>query len=162
MARFQQSVTVSLRRPWETEKGTRLWYGDRKTGSKRHPLTTKQGNKTFYKGTGSAGYGKLNSAGHFIIDWNKVRTYVVPTGMNTTSLKCFVSPNTPQIMQKFKGYPEGFKDPDFAWNNIKKFIEDGPNYSDDFDMEKSGYLQEFVNPTVIASEQEEISIIKKD
>lgn len=162
VARFQQSMSASLRRPWETEKGNRIWYGERKTGSKRHPLTTKQGNKTFYKGTGSAGYGKLNSAGHFIIDWKKVRTYVVPADLHTTNLKSLVLPDAPQIMQKFRGYEDGFKDPEFAWQNIKTFIEYGPNYSDDFDMEKSGYLQEFVNPKLAEAEQEEFPIIKRD
>lgn len=162
VAKFQQSVSTLLRRPWQKERAQNLWYGHWKTGSKRHALTTKQGNKNFYKGTRSAGYGKLNSSGHFIMDWTKVRTYVVPAELGTTELKSLVLPKTPQILQKFRGYNDGFKDPEFAWHNIKNFIEYGPNYSDDFDMEKNRYLQEFVNPKVIEAEQEESPKTNKD
>lgn len=125
-------------------------------------MTTKQGNKNFYKGTGSAGYGKINSAGHFVIDWKKVRTYVVPAELTTTNLKSLVLPNTPRIRQITRGYDEGLVDPELTWNNIKSFIEHGVNYSDDFDLEKNNYLHEIVNPKLDQIEAEESPIIKRD
>lgn len=159
---FQLSISASLRRPWAKNKDGTLWYGQFKTGTKRHPLTTKQGNKTFYKGTRSAGYGKLNSAGHFIMDWSKVRTYVVPADLNTTELKPLVSPNTPQIWQVYKGYKDGAIDPELAWNNIKDFIEHGVNYSDEGDLEKNDYLIEVVNPKLTESDLEGSPFIKRE
>lgn len=45
-------------------------------------LTTKQVNGGYYKGnrTGSMGYFAKN--GSYVIDWKKVRTYVVPENLN--------------------------------------------------------------------------------
>lgn len=45
-------------------------------------LTTKQVNGGYYKGnrTGSMGY--FNHKGKYVIDWKKVRTYVVPEDLN--------------------------------------------------------------------------------
>ncbi|CAD6501297.1 BgTH12-01549 [Blumeria graminis f. sp. triticale] len=45
----------------------------------RLALTTKQTNKGFYKGTGSGSMGDHTKHGGFIINWEKVRTYVPPT-----------------------------------------------------------------------------------
>ena len=95
---FQASVQATLRRPWKTFRDGTLYYGMLKSGSKRHPLTTKQGHKHYYKGTRSTGIGHLDSRGRYHIDWNKVRTYVVPSGLNTTNLKALVSPNSPHFM----------------------------------------------------------------
>jgi large subunit ribosomal protein L41 len=44
----------------------------------RLALTTKQTNKGYYKGTGTGSTGTHTKHGGYIIDWNKVRTYVVP------------------------------------------------------------------------------------
>ncbi|CAH6719943.1 54S ribosomal protein L27, mitochondrial [[Candida] jaroonii] len=148
---FQSTAVNNLRRPWQTFKNGELWYGLTKLGSKRHPLTTKQGNKNFYKGTGSAGMGKLDKYGNFIVNWSKVRTYVVPTGLNQTSLKPLVSPEIPQIESRYVGYADGPKDVELAWKNIKDFIELGENY-DYKDLDKTDYLEEFVNPKVVVDE----------
>lgn len=132
-----------------------------KRGSKRHPLTSKQGNKHYYKGTGSSGYGRLNAAGTYVVDWKKVRTYVVPADLNTTDLKALVSPNVPEIHQRFAGYTDGFKSPELAWHNIQAFIEMGENYND-HDLDRTQYLEEYIHPSVIASEQEEVPVIQRD
>ncbi|KAK0742304.1 mitochondrial ribosomal protein L27-domain-containing protein [Apiosordaria backusii] len=49
-------------------------------------LTTKDVNKGFYKGTGSGSMGRHTNRGGYIIEWNKVRTYVCPdlTGFKLT------------------------------------------------------------------------------
>ena len=44
----------------------------------RLPLTTKQVNNGFYKGTGSGAMGRHTKHGGYVIEWKKVRTYVVP------------------------------------------------------------------------------------
>ena len=48
---------------------------------RRLALTTKQVNGGYYKGTGSGSMGKHTKHGGFIIDWRKVRTYVVPNNL---------------------------------------------------------------------------------
>ncbi|OJJ62455.1 hypothetical protein ASPSYDRAFT_41123 [Aspergillus sydowii CBS 593.65] len=54
-------------------------------------LTTKQVNGGFYKGnrTGSMGYFAKN--GSYVIDWKKVRTYVVPENLKEFKLTPFVT-----------------------------------------------------------------------
>ncbi|KAF7721028.1 hypothetical protein EC973_005538 [Apophysomyces ossiformis] len=46
-------------------------------GASRAPLTSKKGHN-YYKGTGSGAMGRHTKRGGYIIDWNKVRTFVVP------------------------------------------------------------------------------------
>ncbi|KAG0189673.1 hypothetical protein DFQ28_003101 [Apophysomyces sp. BC1034] len=46
-------------------------------GAGRTQLTSKRGHN-FYKGTGSGAMGRHTKRGGYIIDWNKVRTFVVP------------------------------------------------------------------------------------
>ena len=50
---------------------------------RKFPLTTKDINKGFYKGTGSGSMGRHTKFGGYVIDWQKVRTYVVPPEMNS-------------------------------------------------------------------------------
>lgn len=45
----------------------------------RLALTTKQTNKGYYKGTGTGSTGRHTKHGGYIIEWEKVRTYVVPS-----------------------------------------------------------------------------------
>ena len=45
---------------------------------RRLALTTKQVNGGYYKGTGSGTMGQHTKYGGFVIDWRKVRTYIVP------------------------------------------------------------------------------------
>lgn len=46
---------------------------------RRLALTTKQVNGGYYKGTRSGSMGRHTKHGGYIIDWDKVRTYVVPS-----------------------------------------------------------------------------------
>ena len=45
---------------------------------RRVPLTTKQVSNGFYKGTGTGAMGRHTKHGGYLIQWHKVRTYVVP------------------------------------------------------------------------------------
>ncbi|PQE12227.1 50S ribosomal 27 protein [Rutstroemia sp. NJR-2017a BVV2] len=54
-------------------------------------LTTKQANKGFYKGTGTGSTGRHTQHGGYIIEWDKVRTYVVPQNLKDTKLTPFVT-----------------------------------------------------------------------
>ncbi|KAK4166490.1 mitochondrial ribosomal protein L27-domain-containing protein [Cladorrhinum sp. PSN259] len=49
-------------------------------------LTTKDVNKGFYKGTGTGAMGRHTKYGGYIIEWDRVRTYVCPdlTGFKLT------------------------------------------------------------------------------
>ncbi|CAF9924180.1 MAG: hypothetical protein GOMPHAMPRED_003542 [Gomphillus americanus] len=55
------------------------------------PLTTKQVNKGYYKGTGSGSMGWHTKHGGYRIDWKKVRTYIVPTALEGFKLTPFVT-----------------------------------------------------------------------
>jgi hypothetical protein len=48
---------------------------------RRLALTTKQVNGGYYKGTGSGSTGRHTKHGGYIIEWEKVRTYVVPSDL---------------------------------------------------------------------------------
>lgn len=45
---------------------------------RRLQLTTKQAGKDYYKGTGSGAMGRHTKHGGYVLDYNKVRTYMVP------------------------------------------------------------------------------------
>ncbi|MCJ1253374.1 hypothetical protein MMC24_001185 [Lignoscripta atroalba] len=70
---------------------------------RRLALTTKQVNGGYYKGTGSGSMGQHTKYGGFVIDWRKVRTYVVPQDLKDFKLTPFVTKN----MEPLKGYYPG-------------------------------------------------------
>lgn len=57
---------------------------------RKFTLTTKDINKGFYKGTGSGSMGRHTKHGGYVIEWDKVRTYVVPADLDTFNV-CFFS-----------------------------------------------------------------------
>jgi large subunit ribosomal protein L41 len=113
-----------LLRPWQTYRNGEIFYGLIKTGNKRWPLTTKQGNKTFYKGTGSSGIGRWTRKGRYIVNWDKVRTYVVPSSLESTELRPLVCATAPKIKHTFKGYT-GATDGKLYVQKLKEFIQYG-------------------------------------
>merc|ERR1712187_851622 len=54
-------------------------------------LTTKQVNGGYYKGTRSGSMGYFAKNGSYVIDWKKVRTYVVPENLKEFKLTPFVT-----------------------------------------------------------------------
>lgn len=50
-------------------------------------LTTKQVNGGYYKGNRTGSMGHFDSKGNYVIDWKKVRTYVVPEGLDTFKVR---------------------------------------------------------------------------
>ncbi|PWY82916.1 hypothetical protein BO70DRAFT_370908 [Aspergillus heteromorphus CBS 117.55] len=64
-------------------------------------LTTKQVNGGYYKGnrTGSMGYFAKN--GSYVIDWKKVRTYVVPENLDQFKLTPFVTKRMAPTKSKY-------------------------------------------------------------
>ncbi|KAF6006553.1 hypothetical protein HII13_005030 [Brettanomyces bruxellensis] len=122
---FRNTALASLRRPWKTYRDGTLFYGSSKTGNKRLPLTGKQGNKNFYKGTRSSGIGHLNKRGKYKINYDKVRTFVVPETLDECVLKPLVSKNVPIPKDSFKGYKLGAVDGKLYLDKVKEFIETG-------------------------------------
>ncbi|KAI9664819.1 MAG: hypothetical protein M1821_006267 [Bathelium mastoideum] len=57
---------------------------------RRLALTTKQAGKGFYKGTGSGSMGRHTKHGGYVLEYQKVRTYVVPD-LEGCMLKPFVA-----------------------------------------------------------------------
>lgn len=56
------------------------------------PLTTKDIKKGFYKGTRTGSMGQHTRFGGYIIDWKKVRTYVVPADMESFKVRPSLTP----------------------------------------------------------------------
>lgn len=91
----------------------------------RHALSTKKTNKGYYKGTGTGSMGSHTKHGGYVIDWNKVRTYVVPNNLKDfkvhlqifsrlvhrllTDMKLtpFVTRNMQPVKGRFEGDPKG-------------------------------------------------------
>ncbi|CAM9755676.1 unnamed protein product [Ascophyllum nodosum] len=61
-----------------------------KSARKRIPMTSKMGNKNFYKGKGSTKEGQLNSKGRFIVNHDK-RLEIVAPDLTGFKLKPYVS-----------------------------------------------------------------------
>ncbi|KAG2176805.1 hypothetical protein INT44_007469 [Umbelopsis vinacea] len=61
-------------------------------GARREQLTSKRGHN-FYKGTGSGAMGRHTKRGGYLVDWKKVRTYIVPD-MTDFTLAPYVSRKT--------------------------------------------------------------------
>ena len=135
---FHTSAVAQLVRPWTKERDGSLFYGLAKSGTKRHALTTKQGNKNFYKGTRSSGIGRHTRKNGYIIQWNKVRTFVTPKVFND-ELKCFVSPNSVQIKNEFKGYT-GPMDPKLYMTKLREYIWHGKAETEESSLKK-GYIE---------------------
>ncbi|KAI0129529.1 mitochondrial ribosomal protein L27-domain-containing protein [Xylariales sp. AK1849] len=71
------------------------------------PLTTKDINKGFYKGTRTGSMGRHTKFGGYVIDWDKVRTYVVPEGLKAFKLSPFVTNKVKRTRGRYEGYKGG-------------------------------------------------------
>lgn len=120
---FHTSAPSLLKRPWKTYKDGTLFYGQSKAGNKRLALSTKQGNKNYYKGTRSSGIGHISMRGKYSIDYDRVRTFVTPADM-ATPLKPLVSASVPVPKNTFKGYT-GITDGRLWLDNVKEYVETG-------------------------------------
>ncbi|KAH0544376.1 hypothetical protein FGG08_001517 [Glutinoglossum americanum] len=74
---------------------------------RRLALTTKQVNGGYYKGTGSGSTGRHTKHGGYIIEWEKVRTYVVPNDLDNFELTPFVARTVRPARGRFEGDPKG-------------------------------------------------------
>ncbi|MCJ1288261.1 hypothetical protein MMC26_007616 [Xylographa opegraphella] len=74
---------------------------------RRLALTTKQVNGGFYKGTGSGSMGRHTKHGDYVIEWHKVRTYVVPHQLKDFKLTPFVTRNMEPLKGNFEGDKKG-------------------------------------------------------
>ncbi|KAL9015180.1 MAG: hypothetical protein Q9173_000211 [Seirophora scorigena] len=74
---------------------------------RRLALTTKMVNNGYYKGTGSGSMGRHTKHGGYVIDRRKVRTYVVPEGLQNFKLTPFVTKNMQPLKGDFEGDPKG-------------------------------------------------------
>ncbi|KAG5520208.1 hypothetical protein PMAC_001285 [Pneumocystis sp. 'macacae'] len=71
-------------------------------------MTSKQG-REFYKGSRTGSMGRHTKRGRYLIDWAKVRTFVVPSGLDTTLLKPFVTLKLRPMRSSFgPGQKHGF------------------------------------------------------
>ncbi|SCV03786.1 LAMI_0H10946g1_1 [Lachancea mirantina] len=121
---FHESPLRLLTRPWKKYRDGTLFYGVSKAGNRRTPLTTKQGNKTLYKGTRSSGIGRHTRYGGYTINWAKVRTFRTPASLNM-DLKPLVSHNLPELKQTFEGFPKGALDSDLYFKRLREYVNKG-------------------------------------
>ncbi|KAI0887826.1 50S ribosomal protein YmL27 [Annulohypoxylon maeteangense] len=68
-------------------------------------LTTKDVNKGFYKGTRTGRMGSHTKYGGYVIDWSRVRTFVVPPNLSKFKLTPYVT----QLVREKKGRYEGYQ-----------------------------------------------------
>jgi len=64
-------------------------------------------NKGYYKGTGSGSMGRHTKHGGYIIEWEKVRTYVVPPNLKDFHLSPFITRRMKPTKGRFEGDPKG-------------------------------------------------------
>ncbi|TRX92342.1 hypothetical protein FHL15_006728 [Xylaria flabelliformis] len=83
------------------------------------PLTTKDIKKGFYKGTRTGSMGRHTKHGSYRIEWNKVRTYVVPPGLSEFKLTPFVTPKIETTRGRYEGYAKGPKSPELYLDRWK-------------------------------------------
>ncbi|KAI0912004.1 mitochondrial ribosomal protein L27-domain-containing protein [Ustulina deusta] len=83
------------------------------------PLTTKDIKKGFYKGTRTGSMGRHTKYGGYIIEWGKVRTYVVPAGLDTFKLTPFVPESMERTRGRYEGYSLGPKSPELYLDRWK-------------------------------------------
>ncbi|QKX53452.1 uncharacterized protein TRUGW13939_00531 [Talaromyces rugulosus] len=76
-------------------------------------LTTKQVNGGYYKGNRTGSMGAFDKKGKYVLDYRKVRTYVVPESLNEFMLTPFVTNSfqptpTKYKYKKYGGRPRAF------------------------------------------------------
>ncbi|KAL9137645.1 MAG: hypothetical protein Q9175_001134 [Cornicularia normoerica] len=74
---------------------------------RRLPLTTKQVSNGFYKGTGTGAMGRHTKHGGYVIEWRRVRTYVVPEQLKDCKLTPFVTQKLRPTKGRFEGESKG-------------------------------------------------------
>ncbi|KAK2758170.1 hypothetical protein FQN54_004014 [Arachnomyces sp. PD_36] len=101
-------------------------------------LTTKQVNGGYYKGnrTGSMGYFERNR--RYVIDYSKVRTYVVPEGLADFKLSPFVTLRMEPTKSTFTKTVER---PDGNIRTLQR-APGGKDFLDQWVMENPGEVQE--------------------
>ena len=125
---MRPSPISSLLRPWKRYRDGQLFYGLSKAGNKRWALPTKKGNKNYYKGNHSSGVGSITRNQRFVMNWEKVRTYVVPSNIDSSVLKPLVDPTAIDVKNQFQGY-DGATDPKLYLRKVMEFIEFGESES---------------------------------
>ncbi|PFH59553.1 hypothetical protein XA68_12185 [Ophiocordyceps unilateralis] len=90
-------------------------------GRYRHlRLTTKDVGKGYYKGNRTGSMGSHTKWGGYVIDWAKVRTYVVPN-LDAFKLSPFVSRQIPARPGEYKGVEKGPQSPYLYLEQWKRY-----------------------------------------
>ncbi|KAH7040293.1 putative ribosomal protein [Microdochium trichocladiopsis] len=75
------------------------------------PLTTKDVNKGYYKGNRTGSMGRHTKYGGYVVDYSKVRTYVVPD-LTDFQLTPFVTAKIENLHGRYEGYTKGPASPE--------------------------------------------------
>ncbi|KAK7204313.1 mitochondrial ribosomal protein L27-domain-containing protein [Myxozyma melibiosi] len=117
--------STPLAGPWKHFRDRLIPIHPRWHANRRKPVTTKRGNKDFYKGTGSANMGRHTKHGGYIIDYQKVRTYVVPDELVTTNLAPYLPNTLPPLKNTFAGYKGGPSDGNWYLDKYREYLKYG-------------------------------------
>ncbi|KAL6940151.1 hypothetical protein ACO0QE_004046 [Hanseniaspora vineae] len=107
--------------------GVEVWSTHvRRHKNVRLPTTTKDGRNSFYKGTRSSGIGRHTRFGRYVINWDRVRTFVTPEVPNL-HLKPLVSHHVDEFKNKYDAelYPKGAQDGQLYFDSLIKYIKEG-------------------------------------
>ncbi|KAI5810306.1 mitochondrial ribosomal protein L27-domain-containing protein [Peziza echinospora] len=94
---------------------------------RRLALTTKMVGKGFYKGNRTGTIGRHTKHGGFIIDWDKVRTYVAPDMTKKFELKPFVTNKLPRAVGSYGG-DAGGKGPLSGQRYLQRWKEENGDF----------------------------------
>ncbi|KAI8804167.1 hypothetical protein BJ742DRAFT_826009 [Cladochytrium replicatum] len=75
----------------------------------RKPMTSKRGNKNYYKGTGTGRMGHRTRKGFYKIDPWQLRTWMVPEGLSMTPLRATVSRNADGYTRRAHTFRDYFR-----------------------------------------------------
>ncbi|KAH7312384.1 50S ribosomal protein YmL27 [Stachybotrys elegans] len=85
------------------------------------PITVKDVGRGFYKGNRTGSMGRHTKYGGYKIEWEKVRTYVVPQGLKDFKLTPFVSKEIKAPVGDYKGLEKGPQNPYFYLEQWKRY-----------------------------------------
>ncbi|TPX62717.1 hypothetical protein SpCBS45565_g06951 [Spizellomyces sp. 'palustris'] len=77
-------------------------------GATRRVMSAKQGNKNFYKGTGSGRMGRWTARGRFILEPWRFRSWEIPD-LSTCELKPYVSKNADKYLRRAHTFRDYFR-----------------------------------------------------
>ncbi|KAI8822642.1 uncharacterized protein EV422DRAFT_408311 [Fimicolochytrium jonesii] len=78
-------------------------------GATRGVLSAKQGNKNYYKGTGSGRMGRWTARGRFILEPWRFRQWMIPKDLSEFQLHPYIDQETPSSVKRGHSFRDYFR-----------------------------------------------------